>query len=91
VTVFRLPEEVPTEIELTRRMRALERRERQLDQALAAVASQREQLAAIQADYERRREGLIQRAREVEAERDRLRAERAEIVADSLSQNRALH
>ena len=72
-------------------MRALERRERQLDQALAAVAAQREQLAAIQAEYERRRDGLIQRTREVETERDRLRAERAEVVADSLARDRALH
>lgn len=69
----------------------MERRERQLDQALAAVAAQREQLAAIQAEYERRRQGLIERTREVEAERDRLRANRADSVAESLAQDRALH
>ena len=57
-------------------MRAIEKRERQLDQALAAVNAQREQLAAIQADYERRRQGLIERAREVQTERERLHAER---------------
>jgi flagellar motility protein MotE (MotC chaperone) len=85
VTISRLPEELPTEMELERRVRAVERRERQLDQALAALASQREQLAAIQAEYERRREGLLERTREVEAERQRLRAERAEVVAHSLS------
>ena len=72
-------------------MRAVEKRERQLDQALAAVAAQREQLAAIQADYERRRQGLIERAREVQIERERLHAERAEIVAENLSQKPPLH
>jgi uncharacterized coiled-coil DUF342 family protein len=91
LTISPLPEETLSEIELARRMRLIEHRERQLDQALAAVASQREQLAAIQAEYERRRDGLIARTREVEAERDRLRAERAEIVAHSLAQDRALH
>jgi predicted transcriptional regulator len=91
VTAFPLPDQVPSETELARRLRAVERRERQLDQALAAVAAQQEQLAAIQAEYERRREGLIARTREVEVERDRLRAERAEAVAHSLSQDRALH
>jgi hypothetical protein len=91
VAVFPLPEQVPSEQELARRMREVERRERQLDQALAAVAAQREQLAAIQAEYERRRQGLIERTREVEAERDRLRAEHADRVAESLSQDRALH
>ena len=70
----------------------MERRERQLDQALAAVASQREQLAAIQAEYERRREGLIARTREVEVERDRLRAEREpRVVAHSLLAGPRLH
>lgn len=72
-------------------MRAVERRERQLDQALAAVSAQREQLAAIQAEYERRRDGLIARTREVELELERLRAERAKVVAHSLAQDRALH
>ena len=91
MTISRLPEETPTAAELSRRMREVERRERQLDQALAAVASQREQLAAIQAEYELRRQGLIERTREVEVERDRLRAERAELVAASLTQDRALH
>jgi predicted nucleic acid-binding Zn-ribbon protein len=81
----------PTETELARRMRAIEKRERQLDQALAAVSAQREQLAAIQADYERRRKGLIERAREVQAERERLHAERAEMIAGILSQNPPLH
>ena len=56
-------------------MRALERRERQLDQALAAVAAQREQLAAIQAEYEAPGTGSSSGQREVETERDRLRAE----------------
>ena len=91
MTISRLPEETPTEAELSRRTREVERRERQLDQALAAVASQREQLAAIQAEYELRRQGLIERTREVEVERDRLRAERAELVAASLAQDSALH
>ena len=91
MTISRLPEELPTEMELERRVREVERRERQLDQALAALASQRDQLAAIQAEYERRREGLLERTREVEAERQRLRADRAEVVAHSLSQNHALH
>jgi hypothetical protein len=91
LTISRLPEETPAEAELASRMRAVERRERQLDQALAAVAAQREQLAAIQAEYERRRDGLIQRTREVEVERDQLRAVRAEAVAESLAQDRALH
>jgi uncharacterized coiled-coil DUF342 family protein len=91
VTISRLPEELPTEMELERRVREVERRERQLDQALAALASQRDQLAAIQAEYERRREGLLERTREVEAERQRLRADRAEVVAHSLSQSHALH
>jgi NADH:ubiquinone oxidoreductase subunit E len=81
----------PTETELARRVRAIEKRERQLDQALAAVNAQREQLAAIQADYERRRQGLIERAREVQTERERLHAERAEIVAETLSQKPPLH
>ena len=91
MTISRLPEETPTAAELSRRTREVERRERQLDQALAAVASQREQLAAIQAEYELRRQGLIERTREVEVERDRLRAERAELVAASLAQDSALH
>jgi vacuolar-type H+-ATPase subunit I/STV1 len=91
VAVFPVPEHVPTESELVRSLREVERRERQLDQALAAVAAQREQLAAVQAEYERRRLGLIERTREVEAERDRLRASRADLVAESLSQDRALH
>lgn len=81
----------PTESELARRLRAVEKRERQLDQALASVAAQQEQLAAIRADYERRRQGLIERAREVQAERERLHAERAEIVAENLSQKPPLH
>jgi hypothetical protein len=89
VTIAPLPEQIPTEAELARRMRTVERRERQLDQALAAVSAQREQLAAIQSEYELRRQGLI--ARKVEAELARLRAERAEVVAHSLSQERALH
>jgi len=72
-------------------MRAIEKRERQLDQALAAVNAQREQLAAIQADYERRRQGLIERAREVQVERERLHAARAEMVAENLSQQPPLH
>ena len=91
MTISRLPEEAPTEIELAQRMRAVERRERQLDQALAAVAAQRQQLAAIQSEYERRRDGLVQRTREVEIERARLRAERAEVVADILARDSALH
>ena len=91
MAVFPLPEQGPSEAELARRLRELERRERQLDQALAAVAAQREQLAAIQGEYERRRLGLIERTREVEAERDRLRADRADRVADSLARDRALH
>jgi len=84
-------ESPPTERELARRLRAIEKRERQLDQALAAVASQREQLASIQADYERRRQGLIERAREVQVERERLHAERAELVAENLSRKTPLH
>lgn len=91
MTISRLPEEAPTESELARRTRAVEKRERQLDQALAAVASQREQLAAIQAEYELRRQGLVDRTREVEIERDRLRAERADLVAKGLARERALH
>jgi hypothetical protein len=91
VTIAPLPEQIPTEAELARRMRTVERRERQLDQALAAVSAQREQLVAIQSEYELRRQGLIARTREVEAELARLRAERAEVVAHSLSQERALH
>lgn len=91
LTISRLPEEALPETELARRIRAVERRERQLDQALAAVAAQREQLAAVQAEYELRRDGLIARTREVEAERDRLRAERADLVARGLSRERALH
>ena len=77
--------------EMARRLREIERRERQLDQALAAVASQREQLAAIQADYEMRRKTLVERAREVQAERERLQAERAEAIAESLSRKPPLH
>lgn len=91
MTVSRLPEEIPSELELAQRLRAVERRERQLDQALAAVSAQREQLAAIQAEYTLRRDGLIARTREVEAELERIRTERAEVVALSLAQERALH
>jgi hypothetical protein len=91
LTISRLPEEAPTEAELAQRMRAVERRERQLDQALAAVAAQRQQLAAIQSEYEQRRDGLVQRTREVEIERARLRTERAEVVADILARDSALH
>ena len=91
MTVSRLPDEIPSETELAQRMRAVERRERQLDQALAAIAAQREQLSAIQEEYTRRRDGLIARTREVEAELERIRTERAEVVAISLAQDRALH
>jgi hypothetical protein len=91
VSAFPLHEHTPSEAELARRIRAVERRERQLDQALAAVAAQRDQLAAIQAEYEIRRQGLIARTREVERERDRLRAERADLVAESLKRDAALH
>ena len=91
MNAFPVHEGPPSEIELARRLRALERRERQLDQALAAVAAQRDQLAAIQAEYELRRQGLIARTREVETERDRLRAVRADLVAESLKQASALH
>jgi uncharacterized coiled-coil DUF342 family protein len=91
MAISRPPVEIPSETELARRAREIERRERLLDQVLAAVASQREQLAAIQAEYEQRRDGLIARTREVEAERDRLRAERAELVAESLGRESALH
>src|ERR1700751_3809431 len=86
VTISRLPEELPTEMELERRVREVEQRERQLDQALAALASQRDQLAAIQAEDAGGRGGMLGRTREVEAERQRLRADRAEVVAHSLSQ-----
>ena len=55
------------------------------------MASQREQLASIQADYERRRQGLIEPAREVEVERERLHAERAQLVAENLSRKPPLH
>jgi len=78
-----LPEDAGSE--LTRRLRELERRERELDQALAAVEAQRERLAAIQAEYERRREGLIERTREAQLERDLLREERARVIAAGLS------
>jgi flagellin-like hook-associated protein FlgL len=91
LTVSRTPEETLSDAELARRMREIERRERQLDQALAAVDAQRAQLVAIQAEYGRRRDGLLARTREVEAERNQLRADRADRVAESLEQESALH
>ncbi len=85
MAISRPPEDAPTESDVTERLRAVERRERELEQALAAVASQRERLSAIQAEYERRREGLIERTREVQAERDALRDERARLIAANIS------
>jgi hypothetical protein len=86
VTISRVPEDTQPESELTRRLRAVERRERELEQALAAVSAQRERLAAIQAEYEQRREGLVERTREAQIERELLREERARIIAAGLAQ-----
>jgi len=69
---------------LADRLEALERRERELEQALAAVDAQRERLETVRAEYESRRDGLAERTREVEVLRDSLRHEQARLVAASL-------
>ena len=92
MTISRAPEDGQAETGLSRRLHAVERRERELEQALAAVAAQQERLAAIRAEYETLREGLIERTREVQLERELLREERAKVVAESLARSDvALH
>jgi chromosome segregation ATPase len=74
-----------SEDELVARLVALERRERELDQAVEAVDSQRKRLESVRAEYESRRDALTERAREVEAERNRLRVEQARLVTESFA------
>src|ERR1051325_9258053 len=68
------------EDELDLRLQDVERRERELEQARVALGSQREQLAAVQAECEARCGTLASRTREVEAEKARLREEEARLV-----------
>lgn len=72
------------EAELSRRLAEVERREEDVERAQAALEAQRERLDAVRREYESRRDALAERAREVDRERDRLRDDRAELVAESL-------
>jgi hypothetical protein len=70
--------------ELEAQLAEVERRERELEKAVDAVEAQRDRLESIRGEYEERRDALVQRTREVEAERNRLREERAQLVCASL-------
>jgi hypothetical protein len=74
----------PLEAELEARLREVERRERELQMTVEAVEAQRALLESVQHEYERRLNGLGERTREVEAERNRLRDEQAQLVCASL-------
>jgi chromosome segregation ATPase len=73
------------ETELEARLLEVERRERELQLMVEAGEAQRERLAATTLEYEERRDVLGTRAREVEAERNRLRDEQAQLVCASLA------
>jgi hypothetical protein len=70
--------------ELEARLAEVERRDRELEKAVDAVEAQRDRLESVRCEYEERRDALVERTREVEAERNRLREERAQLVCASL-------
>jgi chromosome segregation ATPase len=70
--------------ELEAALSEVDRRDRELEQAVDAVEAQRARLESVRAEYEERRDALVARTREVEAERNRLREERAQLVCASL-------
>jgi hypothetical protein len=72
------------EAALEARIVEVERREHELQMAVAAVEAQRALLESVQHEYEQRLGGLGERTREVEAERNRLRDEQAQLVCASL-------
>jgi hypothetical protein len=72
------------EAALEARLHEVERRERELQMTVEAVEAQRALLESVQNEYEQRLNGLGDRTREVETERNRLRDEQAQLVCASL-------
>jgi hypothetical protein len=72
------------EAALEARLREVERREHELQMTVEAVEAQRALLESVQHEYEQRLNGLGERTREVEVERNRLRDEQAQLVCASL-------
>jgi peptidoglycan hydrolase CwlO-like protein len=72
------------EADVNRRIADLERREADVQRAQDALQAQRERLDAVREEYESRRDSLASRARELDRERNRLRDDRADLVAESL-------
>jgi hypothetical protein len=72
------------EAALEARLHEVERRERELQMTVEAVEAQRALLESVQHEYEQRLNGLGDRKREVETERNRLRDEQAQLVCASL-------
>jgi hypothetical protein len=72
------------EAALEARLRDVERREHELQMTVEAVEAQRALLESVQHEYEQRLDGLGERTREVEVERNRLRDEQAQLVCASL-------
>jgi chromosome segregation ATPase len=69
---------------LEARLLEVEQRERELQAMIEAVAAQRELIESVRSEYQLRLDGLAERTREVEAERNRLRDEQAQLVCASL-------
>jgi hypothetical protein len=69
---------------LEARLLEVEQRERELQAMIEAVAAQRELIESVRSEYQLRLDGLGERTREVEAERNRLRDEQAQLVCASL-------
>jgi chromosome segregation ATPase len=72
------------EADLSLRLADVERREQAVQRAEDALASQRERLDAVRLEYESRRDALVARGRELALERDRLRDDRAELIAQTM-------
>lgn len=72
------------ESEVNRRLAEVERREQAVQRAEDALASQRERLDSVRSEYESRRDALVARSRELKVERDRLRDDRAQLVAQTI-------
>jgi len=74
----------PLEQELAHRLLEVERREREVERAEDALGAQRSRLEAVLQEYEARRDALATRGRELDSERERLRHDRAQLVAETI-------
>jgi chromosome segregation ATPase len=72
------------EADISLRVGDVERRELAVQRAEDALAAQRDRLDAVRAEYESRRDALVARGRELGLERDRLRDDRAQLVAQTM-------